>query len=139
MLTSNRSIWPTPTIPLRPDKFQAQPQSSYTLCRTGTKYRSGQPVLFYILQRLFPDRRVAPLATLLTAIDFIFLWGTADARMDAPASALALCSVSAYLYFREKDYQKAVAASKVLGACAVFTHPNSALVILAGIDTGLAL
>jgi hypothetical protein len=89
------------------------------------------PVLFYILQRLFPDRRIASLATLLTAIDFIFLWSTADARMDAPASALALCSLAAYLYFRQKDFQKAVVTSQVLGACAVFTHPNSALVVLA--------
>ncbi len=88
-------------------------------------------VLFYILHLLFPDRRVAALATLLTAIDFIFLWSTADVRMDAPASALALCSVAAYLYFREKDFQKAVVTSQVLGACAVFTHPNSALVVLA--------
>jgi hypothetical protein len=89
------------------------------------------PVLFYVLCQLFPDRRVAPLATLLVAFDFIFLWSTADARMDAPASALALCSVAAYLYFRGKDFQKAVIASQVLGACAVFTHPNAALVILA--------
>ena len=89
------------------------------------------PVLFYVLGRLFPDRRVAPLATLLVAVDFIFLWSTADARMDAPACALALSSVAAYLHFRGKDFQKAVIASQVLGACAVFTHPNAALAILA--------
>jgi 4-amino-4-deoxy-L-arabinose transferase-like glycosyltransferase len=88
-------------------------------------------VLFYILQHLFPDRRVAPLATLFTAIDFVFLWSTADARMDAAASALALASLAAYLHFREKDFQKAVVVSQILGACAVFTHPNAVLAVLA--------
>jgi hypothetical protein len=88
-------------------------------------------VLFYVLKRLFPDRRVAVLGTLLTSIDFIFLWSTADVRMEAPANALALGSLATYLYFRERDYQKAVVSSQVLGACAVFTHPNAALVVLA--------
>jgi hypothetical protein len=89
------------------------------------------PVLFYILQRLFPDRRVAALATLLTAMDFIFLWSTADARMEAAANALALCSLATYLLFREEDFLKAVLYSQILGAAAVFTHPNAALVVLA--------
>jgi hypothetical protein len=88
-------------------------------------------VLFFILQRLFPDRRIAPLATLFMAIDFIFLWSSADTRMDVTAHALALGSLAAYLYFREKDFPKAVVGSQVLGACAVFTHPNTALVVLA--------
>lgn len=89
------------------------------------------PVLFYILQLLFPNRRVAVLGTLFAAIDFILLWSTADARMEAQASALALCSVASYLYFREKNLQKAVIASQAFAACAVFTHPNAALVVLA--------
>ena len=55
----------------------------------------------------------------------------ADASMDASASALGLCSLAAYLYFCEKDFQKAVVASEVLAACAVFTHPNSAQRLIA--------
>lgn len=89
------------------------------------------PVLFYILQRLFPDRRVAALATLLTAMDFIFLWSTADARMEAAANALALCSLATYLHFRQEDFLRAILYSQVLGAAAVFTHPNAVLVVLA--------
>lgn len=88
-------------------------------------------ILFYILQRLFPDRWVAPVATLFTAVDFVFLWSTADARMDAAASALALASLAAYLHFRENDIEKAVIASQVLGAGAIFTHPTAALAVLA--------
>lgn len=95
------------------------------------------PILFYILQRLFTDRRVAMLGTILTSVDFIFLWSTADVRMEAPANALALCSFAAYLYLREKDLQTAVLASQILGACAVFTHPNSALVVLAVVIVAL--
>jgi hypothetical protein len=91
----------------------------------------GLCALFYILQRLFSDRRVAQLATLFASIDFIYLWTTADARMDSAAAALALCSVAAYLHFREENLQKAVVASQILGASAVFTHPNAALVALA--------
>jgi hypothetical protein len=88
------------------------------------------PILFYILWLLFPDPRVAALGALLTSIDFIFLWSTADARMEAAANALALGSLAAYLHFREKDFPKAVLYSQLLGAAAVFTHPNAALVVL---------
>jgi 4-amino-4-deoxy-L-arabinose transferase-like glycosyltransferase len=88
-------------------------------------------ILFYIVQRVFPGPWLAPLATLLTAVDFVFLWSTADARMDAAASALGLASLAAYLHLREKHLDKAVAGSQALGACAVFTHPNSVLVVLA--------
>jgi len=86
--------------------------------------------LFYILQRSFPDRRVAWIGTFFTAIDFVFLWSTADARMDAAANALALSALAVYLHFREKELLKAVLYSQILAAAAVFTHPNATLVIL---------
>ena len=88
-------------------------------------------VLFYILRRLFPDHRVAYFATLLTAMDFVFVWGTADGRMEAPAGALALCSLAAYLHFRERNYRTAILLSQIFGAAAVFTHPNALIVLLA--------
>lgn len=86
--------------------------------------------VFYIVQKSFPDRRIAMAATFFTAIDFVFLWSTADARMDAAANALAFCSVAVYLHFREQGYAKALLYSQILGAAAVYTHPNSALVVL---------
>jgi hypothetical protein len=88
-------------------------------------------VLFYLLTRFFPDRRVAVAGTLLTSINFVFLWSTADGRPEASANALALCAAAAYLYFRAKDFSKAVVFSQILGACAVFAHPNAVIVILA--------
>lgn len=86
--------------------------------------------LFFIVQRHFQDRRIAAFATLFTAMDFIFLWSSADTRMDVPANAMALGSLAAYLYFRENDLRKALVTSQVLAACAVFTHPNAAFVLL---------
>jgi 4-amino-4-deoxy-L-arabinose transferase-like glycosyltransferase len=81
------------------------------------------PLLYYILLYLFPDRRVAQLGTLLTAIDFIYLWTTADGRPEASANALALASLAAYLHFRRQNFSKAVLISQILGASAVFVHP----------------
>ena len=91
----------------------------------------GLLFIFYILYRLFPDPRVAQLGTLMTAIDFIYLWNSADGRMESSANALALASMAAYLYLRERNFRNAVLVSQVLGAAAVFTHPNALLVLLA--------
>lgn len=88
-------------------------------------------VFFLILCRLFPDSRVAQLATLLTAMDFVFLWSAADGRMEAPAGALALCCLAAYLRFRERSFGKAILVSQIFAAAAVFTHPNALIVVLA--------
>jgi len=86
--------------------------------------------LFYILLRLFPDRRIAQLAVLLASIDFIFLWSTADGRPEAVANSLAICSVAAYLHFREANLGKAVLVSQILAAAGVFAHMNALLIVL---------
>jgi hypothetical protein len=86
---------------------------------------------FYLLRRLFPDPWVAPLASLLMAVDFVIQWTTADGRMEAPACALALGSLAAWLFFRERDLSTAVLVSQFLAAAAVFTHPNALIILLA--------
>jgi hypothetical protein len=85
---------------------------------------------FYLLRRLFPDPWVARLASLLMAVDFMIQWTTADGRMEAPACALALGSLAAYLFFRERDLSTAVLVSQVLAAAAMFTHPNALIIVL---------
>ena len=77
------------------------------------------PAIFYILRKLFPDPRVAQLGTFFTAIDFIYLWSSADGRMDSSANALALISIAAYLYLRERRFTLALLVSQVLSAWAV--------------------
>lgn len=84
--------------------------------------------VYYIASRLFPDRWVAPLGVLLTSIDFIYLWSAADGRMESFAAALALCSLAAYLHFRERRFRAAVLVSQALLAAAVFTHPNALII-----------
>jgi hypothetical protein len=91
----------------------------------------GLLIFFYILAKLFPDPRVAVWGTLFTAIDFVYLWSSADGRMDASSNAMALASVAIYLHFRERDFTKAVSLSQIVGAVAVFTHPNALLILLA--------
>jgi hypothetical protein len=85
------------------------------------------PILFYIFRKLIPHPGVAQLATLLTSIDFVYLWSSADGRMESSANALALGSIAAYLYWRESDFGRAIWISQVLSAAAVFTHPNAIL------------
>ncbi len=107
--------------------FSMLAMRAYSICWSAL----ALPCVFYILFKLFPDRRIAQFGILLTSIDFIYLWSSADGRMDASASALAWASVAAYLYLRERNLGVAVFVSQSLGAAAVFTHPNAALVILA--------
>jgi dolichyl-phosphate-mannose-protein mannosyltransferase len=90
----------------------------------------GLIMLYSILRRFFADRRVAQLASLLLAIDFIFLWSSADGRPEAVTNALMLCSLFAYLSFRERDFSKAVLFSQVLAAAAAFAHPNALFLVL---------
>ena len=85
----------------------------YSVCWSAI----GLAALFYVLLRLFPDRRVAQLAVLLAAIDFIFLWSTADGRPEAVANSLAICSVAAYLHFREANLGRPFCASQIFGCC----------------------
>ncbi len=85
------------------------------------------PSIFYILQKLIPDQRVAQLGTLFTAVDFVYLWSCADGRMDSSSNALAVTSIASYLYLRELGFSRALFVSQILSALAVFTHPNALL------------
>jgi 4-amino-4-deoxy-L-arabinose transferase-like glycosyltransferase len=88
-------------------------------------------IFYYIAHRLVPDPGVAQLGVFLLAVDFMFIWTTADGRMEAPASALALGAVAAYLHFGEANFRVAVIVSQILGATAMFTHPNAIFGVLA--------
>jgi len=87
--------------------------------------------LFYILRKLFPDPRVAHLAILFVAMDFVFLWSTADGRPDAMASSLVTCSVALYLRLREGDLRRAILVSQIFAAAGVFAHFNASVLVLA--------
>lgn len=91
----------------------------------------GLAALFYVFLKLFPDQRIAQFAVVLIAIDFIFLCASADGRPEAITSSLAICSVAAYLRFREGSLDRAIVVSQVFSAAAVFAHPNAFLVVFA--------
>ena len=107
--------------------FSALKVRAYSACWSALALAA----LFFVLRKLFCDPRVAQLAVLFTAVDFIFLCSTADGRPEAIANCMAISAVAAYLYFRERSMAKAVLASQFFAAAGVFAHPNVFLMVFA--------
>lgn len=87
--------------------------------------------IFLIVWKLTRNRILALLSIALTSVDFLFLWGAADGRMDMMCSSLGFCSLAAYLLLRTRGITLAIIASQSLAAAACFTHPNGTLAIVA--------
>jgi hypothetical protein len=77
-----------------------------------------------IVRRLYEGRWAAGIAAAILAVDFGFVNGAADARMDMTCAALGLAALAAYLRLRESNFPGAVVVAHALAAGAVFTHPN---------------
>jgi 4-amino-4-deoxy-L-arabinose transferase-like glycosyltransferase len=77
-----------------------------------------------IVKRLYDGSGAAFIGAAVLAIDFGFLSGAADVRMDMTCAALGLAALAAYLCLREISFQGAVIAAHALAAASVFTHPN---------------
>ena len=77
-----------------------------------------------IVRRLYEGRGAALIATAVLAVDFGFVNGASDARMDMTCAALCLAALAAYLCLRDANFPVAVTTAHVLAAGAVFTHPN---------------
>lgn len=106
--------------------FSALITRAYSICWSAL----ALVAMFYVLLKLFKDRRVAQVATLFTAIDFVFLWSSADGRPEAMANALAILSVAAYLHLRERNLTAAVLVSQFFAAAGAFAHLNALLIVL---------
>jgi hypothetical protein len=78
----------------------------------------------FIVRRLYEGRGAALIATAVLAVDFGFVNGAADVRMDMTCAALGFAALAVYLGLREVNFQGAVIAAHTLAAGAVFTHPN---------------
>lgn len=83
--------------------------------------------LFALVWKTFGSPPVAILAAGFLSVDFVFLWGSADGRMEASSCALALWSLFTYLHWRQTNLTKAVVVSQILLASAVFIHPYALL------------
>ncbi|MFB3776908.1 MAG: ArnT family glycosyltransferase [Bryobacteraceae bacterium] len=83
--------------------------------------------LFVIVEKLTRNRVLASLALLMTAIDFTFIDGAADGRMDMMCAGLNFGALACYLAWREEHFERAILAGHCLIAAALFTHPNGLL------------
>jgi 4-amino-4-deoxy-L-arabinose transferase-like glycosyltransferase len=77
-----------------------------------------------IVRRLYGRRGAALMAAAVLAVDFGFVNGAADGRMDMTCAALGVAALAVYLSLREANFPGAVMAAHALAAGAVFTHPN---------------
>ena len=77
-----------------------------------------------IVRHLYDGRGAALIGAAVLAVDFGFVNGAADVRMDMTCTALGLAALAVYLGFREVHFSAAVIGAHSLAAVAVFTHPN---------------
>ena len=79
-----------------------------------------------LIVRRLAGSGAALIGAAVLAVDFGFVNGAADVRMDMTCAALGLAALAAYLHFRETNFRGAVIGAHALAAGAVFTHPNGA-------------
>jgi 4-amino-4-deoxy-L-arabinose transferase-like glycosyltransferase len=84
---------------------------------------------FVVLKRLFRDGAIAVAGTALLAVDYAFLLGASDGRMDMMSAALGLAGLAAYLALRERRLGAALLVSNTLIAASGLTHPNGILAL----------
>ena len=77
-----------------------------------------------IVRHLYDGRGAALIGAAVLAVDFGFVNGAADVRMDMTCTALGLAALAVYLSLREVHFSGAVIGAHSLAAAAVFTHPN---------------
>ena len=83
--------------------------------------------LFFMLEALSGDKRVALLALLLLAVDFAFIRSASSGRMDMMSAALNFAAFAAYLRLRERNFTIALLAGQSLVVASGLTHPNGLL------------
>jgi hypothetical protein len=85
--------------------------------------------LFSLVLSLTRRPWLALLSAAITSLDFLFMWGAVDGRMDMMCAALGYAAIAIYLYLRERNLDRAIFWSHALGAAALFTHPNAVVAI----------
>jgi 4-amino-4-deoxy-L-arabinose transferase-like glycosyltransferase len=78
----------------------------------------------FIVRRLYEGRGAVLIGVGVLAVDFGFVNGASDARMDMTCAALGFAALAAYLCLREANFPAAVLTAHALAAGGVFTHPN---------------
>lgn len=86
--------------------------------------------LFFISDRLVGNVKVALLAAALVAVDPIFVYYSADGRMDVMCAALGFVGFATYLYLRDYNLSLALLGANILICASLFTNPNGVLPLL---------
>jgi hypothetical protein len=97
--------------------------SLFTMRTYSILWGSAYIALLFFFVRRFGGDVVASLAIALTSIDFVFVWGAADGRMEAATGTLMLAAVAAYAILRERNLKVAIGVSQALCAAAWLMHP----------------
>ena len=88
---------------------------------------------FFIIRTLSGNQKVALLAFVLLAFDYIFIMAASFGRMDMMSSALGATGLAAYLLLRERNFARAILLSHSLIVACGLTHPNGGVLFLAGL------
>jgi len=84
---------------------------------------------FYFLMLSQAGRNIALLATLLLAVDFHFLVGSAVGRMDMMCAAFGYSALATYMFLRERSFHSAILVSATLAVAGCLTHPCGLLAV----------
>ena len=76
-----------------------------------------------IARSLFESANVAWIVTGLVSIDYFFVLGASQGRMDMMCAALGIAAIAVYLSRRKESFRTAMFWSHVLATMAVLTHP----------------
>lgn len=76
-----------------------------------------------IARSLFPSPNVGLLVTGLVSVDYFFVLGASQGRMDVMCAALGIAAVAVYLRLRKKSFARAIFWSHMLATLSVVTHP----------------
>jgi 4-amino-4-deoxy-L-arabinose transferase-like glycosyltransferase len=88
---------------------------------------------YVVVRSLSGERKVALLAFVLLAFDYIFVMAASFGRGDMMSMSLGAMGFAAYLYLRERHFARAVVAGQTLIAACGLTHPNGGVAFFAGL------
>jgi hypothetical protein len=83
--------------------------------------------LYSIVRDLTGRSHVGALALALTAVDYAFLRGASDARMDMMSLSLGMLGLAVFLHYARTHFAEALLLAECLIATAIFVHPNGVL------------
>jgi 4-amino-4-deoxy-L-arabinose transferase-like glycosyltransferase len=85
---------------------------------------------FALIWKLSGSRLAGSITAALLSVDYTFLWGAADGRMDMMCVALGGAGFATYVLLRERRRVTALWLANSLVSLSLFTHPNGILFFL---------